>query len=27
VARARTKLRTLLSHLIPAIHKEEASHA
>jgi RNA polymerase sigma-70 factor (ECF subfamily) len=27
VARARARLRTLLSHLIPAIHKEEASHA
>ena len=27
VARARTRLRTLLSHLIPAIRKEEASHA
>jgi RNA polymerase sigma-70 factor (ECF subfamily) len=27
VARARAKLRTLLSHLIPAIHKEENSHA
>lgn len=27
VARARSKLRELLSHLIPAIHKEEGSHA
>jgi RNA polymerase sigma factor (sigma-70 family) len=27
VARARIRLRSLLSHLIPAIHKEEASHA
>ena len=27
VARARARLRTLLSHLIPANHKEEASHA
>jgi RNA polymerase sigma factor (sigma-70 family) len=27
VARARAKLRTLLSHLIPAVHKEEGSHA
>jgi RNA polymerase sigma-70 factor (ECF subfamily) len=27
VARARTRLRSLLSHPIPAIHKEEASHA
>ncbi len=27
VARARTKLRTLLSHLIPAVHQEEGSHA
>ena len=27
VARARGKLRTLLSHLIPAVRKEETSHA
>jgi len=27
VARARAKLRGLLSHLIPAVHKEESSHA
>jgi RNA polymerase sigma-70 factor, ECF subfamily len=27
VARARAKLRSLLSHLIPAVHKEESSHA
>ena len=27
VARARSRLRTLLSHSIPSIHKEEASHA
>jgi RNA polymerase sigma-70 factor, ECF subfamily len=27
VARARTKLRTLLSNLIPAVHKEETSNA
>jgi RNA polymerase sigma-70 factor (ECF subfamily) len=27
VARARAKLRTLHSHLLPAIHKEERSHA
>jgi RNA polymerase sigma-70 factor (ECF subfamily) len=27
VSRARARLRSLLSHLIPAIHKEEASHA
>ena len=27
VARARTKLRVLLSQLIPAVHKEERSHA
>ena len=27
VARARTRLRTLLSHLIPSVHKEEGSHA
>jgi RNA polymerase sigma factor (sigma-70 family) len=27
VARARARLRTLLAHLIPATHKEEASHA
>lgn len=27
VARARTRLRTLLSHLMGAIHKEETSHA
>jgi RNA polymerase sigma factor (sigma-70 family) len=27
VARARTGLRTLLSHLIPAVHKEEGNHA
>ena len=27
VARARAKLRTLLSHLIPAVQKEESSHA
>ena len=27
VARARAKLRSLLSHLIPAVHKEEGSHA
>jgi len=27
VARARTRLRALLAHLIPAIRKEEASHA
>lgn len=27
VARARAKLRSLLSHLIPAVHKEENSHA
>lgn len=27
VARARTKLRVLLSHLIPEVHKEERSHA
>ncbi len=27
VARARAKLRTLLSHLIPAMRKEEGSHA
>jgi RNA polymerase sigma factor (sigma-70 family) len=27
VARARTRLRTLLSHLIPTVHKEEGSHA
>jgi RNA polymerase sigma-70 factor (ECF subfamily) len=27
VARARARLRTLLSHLIPAVHKEEGSHA
>ncbi len=27
VARARTKLRTLLSHLLPAVPKEETSHA
>lgn len=26
VARARTKLRSLLSHLIPNVHREEASH-
>ena len=27
VARARTKLRTLLAHLLPAVQKEETSHA
>jgi DNA-directed RNA polymerase specialized sigma24 family protein len=27
VARARTRLRTLLSHLLPTVHKEETSHA
>ena len=27
VARARARLRALLSHLIPAVHKEERSHA
>jgi RNA polymerase sigma-70 factor (ECF subfamily) len=27
VARARARLRTLLSHLIPAVHQEEGSHA
>ncbi len=27
VERARTRLRTLLSHLIPAVHKEETSNA
>jgi RNA polymerase sigma factor (sigma-70 family) len=27
LARARARLRTLLSHLIPAVHKEEARHA
>lgn len=27
VARARTRLRTLLSNLIPAVHKEKTSHA
>jgi len=27
VARARARLRTLLSHLVPAVHKEEGSHA
>jgi RNA polymerase sigma-70 factor (ECF subfamily) len=27
VARARAKLRSLLSHLIPTVHKEESSHA
>jgi DNA-directed RNA polymerase specialized sigma24 family protein len=27
VARARARLRRLLSHLIPAVRKEEASHA
>jgi DNA-directed RNA polymerase specialized sigma24 family protein len=27
VARARAKLRSLLSHLIPPVHKEESIHA